>query len=604
MSYQGAYDENGTLVRQNLPGGVTQITDTNELKDETGLRYEGQVTPTTATTNPDTGEVIWTPGTPKNGTWVAWSIDRDGLGRAVREYTGAGAGFDGDPGVPANGDTSHLPVGTGRGYDRAYTYTTAGQLASVTDRTAAVQIGPVAPATGSADGKSDGSTTPVTGLVCQNRSYGFNVDGARTSWKIVQHTDGDCDGTATGTVTTTTIGHTYDNANRLTVGATINGTSTGAYTYDGLGRQTSVPASDAPNHGTTISLGYYVDDLPATATQGAVTTSFALDSQGRRGTQTTTGGSTDGQSVVRHYGDDSDNPAWSVTTPKGGTATTTRYTNSLSGDLGATITGTGDASIPLVDPHGSNVTALTIPAAQSNATACVGLDGWSDYTEYGGPAYGSTQYTPGVTGPLGYGWLGSKQRETSSETGGLMLMGVRYYNWTTGAFTSPDPIPGGNDTSYGYPTDPINNTDTTGQWGCGWCKRAMKKAWKYRGTIATVAAASFCFVPAVGWAACGVATAGAFAVRAQQRGFRNRENIRDGMITMATFGVGQAFRSVQVARRARWHSNNQGMTSLWKTTGRYGRATVRTGAQGAGWFNTGYNQRNRVRHYANRFMDW
>ena len=51
-------------------------------------------------------------------------------------------------------------------------------------------------------------------------------------------------------------------------------------------------------------------------------------------------------------------------------------------------------------------------------------------------------------------------------------MGVRLYNPTTGQFTSPDPIPGGNDTAYSYPNDPVNVFDLTGEWGCGWCHRA------------------------------------------------------------------------------------------------------------------------------------
>lgn len=43
-------------------------------------------------------------------------------------------------------------------------------------------------------------------------------------------------------------------------------------------------------------------------------------------------------------------------------------------------------------------------------------------------------------------------------------MGARLYNQTTGLFTSTDPIYGGNTTSYGYPTDPINQTDLDGNW--------------------------------------------------------------------------------------------------------------------------------------------
>jgi hypothetical protein len=41
-------------------------------------------------------------------------------------------------------------------------------------------------------------------------------------------------------------------------------------------------------------------------------------------------------------------------------------------------------------------------------------------------------------------------------------MGARVYNPVTNQFTSPDPVTGGNETSYTYPNDPINKNDFTG----------------------------------------------------------------------------------------------------------------------------------------------
>jgi phage tail tape-measure protein len=46
-----------------------------------------------------------------------------------------------------------------------------------------------------------------------------------------------------------------------------------------------------------------------------------------------------------------------------------------------------------------------------------------------------------------------------------MLMGARTYLPALGIFTSSDPIIGGNDTAYSYPTDPIGSVDLDGNRG-------------------------------------------------------------------------------------------------------------------------------------------
>ncbi|NHA01382.1 hypothetical protein G5V59_20190 [Nocardioides sp. W3-2-3] len=61
-----------------------------------------------------------------------------------------------------------------------------------------------------------------------------------------------------------------------------------------------------------------------------------------------------------------------------------------------------------------------------------------------------------------YGWLGAHQRDASN-IGQLVSLGVRMYNPSTGLFTTPDPVPGGNLTPYGYPLDPCNQADIDGK---------------------------------------------------------------------------------------------------------------------------------------------
>ncbi|WP_146202586.1 hypothetical protein [Branchiibius hedensis] len=221
-----------------------------------------------------------------------------------------------------------------------------------------------------------------------------------------------------------------------------------------------------------------------------MSTTFSLDEAGRRLTQSTAGGWDDGMVVTRHYTDTSDNPSWSVTAKPGQAESWTKYTPGLDGGLGAMIAQDGSASISLVDPHDNNVTAITIPASSSSTTTAFGITGWSGYDEYGGLPINWHWADSSVTGPLGYGWLGGKERATNGQTAQFTLMGARLYNWTTGGFTSPDPVPGGNDTSYGYPTDPINSSDPTGQFGWPrWVKKAAN--WVKKNPTKAIGLAAF-----------------------------------------------------------------------------------------------------------------
>lgn len=405
--------------------------------------------------------------------WLAWSVTNDSQGRVKSELTGPSAGFDGTPGVHDPNDITGYDVSDAAiGYDRSYTYDGAGRLASVADHTAS------------------GHGADLDASPCVVRSYAFDNNGRRTTRTTATHSDGDCAGT-TGVTSTSASFNYYDTADRPTLGQG----GTGQYVYDALGRQTTLPAVDAPNPaGGDITIGYFDDDLPRSVAQtvAGVTTStvFTLDSSGRRSTATTTTG-TSTSTLVRHYTDGSDNPAW---TDKDGV--TTRYAESIGGDLGLTLAADGSGDLTLANLHGDVVTTVPIAANATSGDAAGGIEGWSDFIEYGAARAGST--TTGTGGVVGYGWLGAKQRSTTTDTAGLTLMGDRLYNAVTGRFTSPDPEPGGNATAYSYPNDPINMFDLDGHWGIKkFFKKAGRLAWKYKWDIALTAAS---FVPGVGGA--------------------------------------------------------------------------------------------------------
>lgn len=408
----GAYDADGGLVVQKLPGGVTRHTDLGNAGEPVGLRYTGRITTVdedgTTTVDPD-------------GGWLAWSQDNDVTGRVAHEWTPEGSAFTG----PAGSDP-----GDAVPYDRAYTYDAAGRLTQVRDRTAATTGVDI--------------TDPTQSPACATRSYGFDGNHNRLTKTIAPAAaDGSC--TTTGATTTT---RAFDTADRPVTGAGGQGT----YAYDPLGRTLILPASDAPDpQGGDIALAYHDNDLAKSITQGSATTAFTLDAHDRRAVETVTD-STGSTQTVHHYTDASDNPTWVTSN-----GVTRRYAELLGGNLALTVNNAAVAELTIADPHGDVVTTIDLPVAGAAATS---ITGWNAFDEYGAPSGGNTASTSEVE----YGWLGAEQRAVSGA--GLVLMGVRLYNPVTGLFTSTDPVPGGGANRYAYPTNPIGVTDLDGRaWG-------------------------------------------------------------------------------------------------------------------------------------------
>jgi large repetitive protein len=316
-SFAGAYDADGNLVDQSMPGGLSQSWEYNDQGQVTSLTYSG---------------VTEVNNTATTGPWLSWSQTYDGASRVADEWT------------PEDGITA-------TGYTNQYTYDQASRLTGVL----------------SAQTDNSGDAT------CAARQYTFDAQGNRVG--LNQAT-----APMTGTITNedptpvcptlgsgTTTSNAYDNLSRQLTGA--NGS--GSYVYDAFGRQTTIPAADAPNGAdAAINLSYNDTDAVQSIAQtlgsgsSAVTTTstFGLDPDGRRQTETVANGTTT-NTTTDHYADGSDSPSY-ASEVSGGSTQNSSYLPTLSGVSAVVNTtgGTTTASLDLSDLGGSTVASVNLPA--------------------------------------------------------------------------------------------------------------------------------------------------------------------------------------------------------------------------------------------------
>jgi len=287
------------------------------------------------------------------------------------------------------------------------------------------------------------NASDVSDLFCSTRTYSFDTQGNRiskTSAKTIA-IPGTCDATMWST---TTRNLTFNKFSQIT---------SAGYVYDALGRNTSLPAVDSPN-GTLTTFDFAADNRVVKQSQGTKSWEYTFDVLGRRVSETAKTGTTVNSVTTRHYGNESDNPTWVTSSTQ-----TDVYTPSLGSSLNVIKTVAGSTttkSLQIANLHGDTITSVVLPATGGvTPPSEVNL-----FDEYGLPTFTATP-NPQDAYQLNYGSLGQAQRQTTDT--GITLMGVRGYNPVTGQFLSPDPIQGGNETTYNYPNDPINSRDITGQ---------------------------------------------------------------------------------------------------------------------------------------------
>ncbi|MFJ4790674.1 DNRLRE domain-containing protein [Streptomyces sp. NPDC088794] len=412
-----------------------QMSYTDADGGTTSTRYDALDRPTTVT---DT--------VPSTTTYTYdTAIDPRGLATSVGDSVAGtfSARYDADGTVASQG----LPGGytmeqdldpAGRPVARTYTRDSDGTVLVSDSVTATVQ-GQVATHTGTPGVTASQAYTydkagrlgqvQDTGAdaVCTTRSYTFDKNSNRKTLATAVSAPGiDC--TTTGGTSTA---YTYDSADRLV--------NTG-YTYDAFGRTTALP-------GTTLA--YFANDLVQQQTAGSQRQTWALDSALRFRSWTTesnaSGTWTQTGSKLNHYDSDADDPRWIVENTASGALA--RNVDGPDGDLAATTGKTGDTVLMLSNLHGD--ITLALPVDTSTAPIVFDAD------EYGNPRADQ----PATR----YDWLGGKQRSSETVTG-LILMGVRLYDATTGRFLQVDPVAGGSCNNYDYVCgDPVNMVDLDGR---------------------------------------------------------------------------------------------------------------------------------------------
>ncbi|MFI5912411.1 DNRLRE domain-containing protein [Dactylosporangium sp. NPDC051541] len=287
----------------------------------------------------------------------------------------------------------------------------------------------------------------LTGTACAVRGYGYDAATNRTSRTAYAPGSGGC---KAGNLEDTQT-YTYDSADRV---------ADAGYGFDAFGRITVLP--------TGLTGTYFTNDRVASQVLDTTRQTWTLDPGRRyRGytvANLTGGGWANAASRLNHYGDDSDNPRWTVDDVEH--ILITRNVSGPDGNLIATTAAAGGVRLQLTNLHGDVAmtvdTALTSPEVYS-------------YDEFGAPENAGSDRR--------YGWLGGKQR-SGDALGDTILMGARLYSPGLGRFLSVDPVPGGSASAYDYCNgDAVNCTDTAGEAACR--KRMMSRGSPFKVPLRT-----------------------------------------------------------------------------------------------------------------------
>jgi RHS repeat-associated protein len=436
------YDDAGRLIEKDYSTALTDVTFSYDDDNRTTQMVDG--TGTTTYTYDNAGRLTGR-SAPSPASAVTFSYDnanrltaRTVAGTGVTSYTYDNADQLIEVTMPMNGGA----------LDTTYTYDNAGRLLTSTlpngnvetrtyDATSKDLTSVVVTTSGSTvlssqtytyDGMGRRDTETLPGSIVIDSDYddaGQLVDETRTGGGAysIQYTYDNAGNRLTKVLNSVTESYTYDDANKLTAA----GNKT--YTYNGAGGIATVSVS-----GSTVStLTWDVEGRVASVASGGTTKYNTYNGIGQRVAKAT------GGTPTASYTLEDDSIDSNVL--KDGSAT---YHQGPNGLIAETRSST--------DKY-YHADALGTTRAITNSGGSVTDTLTTD-------AFGLTVSSSGST-PTPFGFAGQHGYQTDSETG-LMRLGHRYYDSSTGRFISRDPIHDGYNWFTYCDNDPVNVIDPEG----------------------------------------------------------------------------------------------------------------------------------------------
>jgi len=469
------YDGNGNVATSTNPDGVTTTWTYTATGSVATVSYSGSAAHSVSYSYDADGNT--TGMTDATGTS---SYQYDPFGELTSATNGAGQtvtyGYDADGDNTAI--TYPLPSGaTWASTDTVgYGYSDADVLTSVTDFNGH-QIAITPDADGLPTSETLGSTgdTITTSYDNADNPSAITLKNSSSTLQSFSYSDapaGNILAETDGPGSQSAASYTYDGKGRVTSMTPAGSSTTMDYTFDASGNLTTLPTGAAATYtdaseltssvlsGTTTNYTYDADGNRLTAKQGSATLSSGTWNGADQLTAYTSPAGT--MSAATYDGDGM--RASATVSPAGGTPVTQDYlwngANLLMDGTNAYIYTTGTAPAEQVNLSTGTITYLstdTLGSVRGTINSSGTLTGTTSYDAWGNPAT-----TGGLSGTTPFGFAGGY-----TDPDGLIYLINRYYDPSTGQFTSVDPDVADTLQPYAYTTaDPVNQSDPTGTSPC------------------------------------------------------------------------------------------------------------------------------------------